>query len=106
MVLSSRGVKLTSLSIWLPPGPLHSTWTTKVAPSRFLLRMVHRPQPAAKPGLQRMERVARDRLLDLRKQQIVVAHDEVADGRAFMGSGMKLGSREPRGRARQLNDRS
>src|SRR5262249_46048611 len=43
MVLLSRGVKLTSLSIWLPPGPLHSTWTTKVAPPRFLLRMVHRP---------------------------------------------------------------
>src|SRR5262249_52381546 len=43
MVLSSRGVKMTSPSIWLPPGPLHSTWTTKVAPSRFLLRMVHRP---------------------------------------------------------------
>src|SRR5947209_3487177 len=42
MVLSSRGVKLTSLSIWLPPGPLHSTWTTKVAPSRFLLRMCPR----------------------------------------------------------------
>ena len=35
------GVKLMSLSIWLPPGPLHSTWTTKVAPSRFLLRMAH-----------------------------------------------------------------
>src|SRR5262249_3860636 len=32
-------------------------------------------QPAAKPRLQRVERVARDRLLDLRKQQVVVAHD-------------------------------
>ena len=43
MILSSRGVKLTSPSIWLPPGPLHSTCTAKVAPSRFLLRMVQRP---------------------------------------------------------------
>src|SRR6516162_3197867 len=63
-------------------------------------------QPAAKPRLQRMERIARDRLLDLRKQQIVVAHDEVADGLAFVGGRMKLGGREPRGRARQLHDRS
>ena len=43
MVLSSRGVKLTSPSIWLPFGPLHSRCTAKVAPSRFLLRMVQRP---------------------------------------------------------------
>ena len=36
-------VKLTSPTIWLPPGPLHSTWTAKVSPSRFLLRIVQRP---------------------------------------------------------------
>jgi hypothetical protein len=29
--------------IRLPPGPLHSTCNAKVAPSRFLLRIVHRP---------------------------------------------------------------
>src|SRR5262249_58330019 len=68
--------------------------------------IVRLQQPAAKPGLERMERIARDRLLDLRKQQIVVAHDEVANGLAFVRSRMKLSSREPRGRARQLNDRS
>src|SRR5262245_5911083 len=68
--------------------------------------IVRLQQPAAKPGLERMERIARDRLLDLRQQQIVVAHDEVANGLALVRSRMKLSSREPRGRARQLNDRS
>src|SRR5262249_62345589 len=67
--------------------------------------IVRLQQPAAKPGLQGMERIARDRLLDLREQQIVIAHDEVANGLTFVGSGMKLRSREPRGRARQPTDR-
>src|SRR5262245_42558081 len=62
--------------------------------------IVRLQQPAAKPSLERMERIARDRLLDLGQQQIVVAHDEVANGRALVGSRTKMGSREPRGRAR------
>ncbi len=53
-----------------------------------------------------MQRMARDRLLDLRQQQIVIAHDEIANGLAPVGSGMKLGGGEPRGRARQLHDHS
>jgi len=53
--------------------------------------IVRLQQPAAEPGLERMERVARDRLLHLRKQEIVVAHDEVANGLAFLGNGVKLG---------------
>ena len=68
--------------------------------------IVRLQQPAAKPRLQRMERVACDRLLDLRQQQVVVAHDEMADGLTFVRRRMKLGRCEPRGRARQLNDRS
>src|SRR5262249_61220472 len=67
--------------------------------------IVRLQQPAAKPGLERMERVAGDRLLNLRQQQIVIAHDEVANGLAFVGSRTKLRSREPRGCPRQLNDR-
>jgi hypothetical protein len=46
-----------------------------------------------------MHRIARDRLLDLRKQDIVVAHDEVANSPALTGSRMKLRGRDPRGRA-------
>ena len=43
---SSRAIgKLMSPTIRLSPGPLHSTCNAKVAPSRFLLRMVHRPKP-------------------------------------------------------------
>src|SRR5215470_11698638 len=68
--------------------------------------IVRLQQPAAKSGFQGMERIARDRLLDLCQQEIVVTHDEVADGLAFVRSRMKLDGREPRSRARQLNDRS
>jgi hypothetical protein len=49
-----------------------------------------------------MERIARDRLLDLRKQQIVVAHDQIANGLALIGGGTKLRGGDPRGCARQL----
>ena len=37
----------------------------------------------AKSRLHGMERIARDRLLDLHQQTVVVAHDEVADRRAL-----------------------
>jgi hypothetical protein len=53
-----------------------------------------------------MQYIARDRLLDLREQQITIAHDEIANGLTPVGSGMKLGARQPRRRARQLQDRS
>src|SRR5262245_40819301 len=68
--------------------------------------VVRLQQPTAKSGLEAMQRIARNRLLDLRKQDIVVAHDEVAEGRALGGSRMKLRGRDPRGRARQLHDRA
>jgi hypothetical protein len=35
--------------------------------------------------------VARNRLLDLRQQQIVVAHNEIANALTLIGGGMKLG---------------
>jgi hypothetical protein len=59
--------------------------------------IVRLQQPAAKSRFQLMQRIARHRLLDLRQQQIVVAHDQVADGLALHGSGMEVGGREPRG---------
>src|SRR5262249_5728639 len=68
--------------------------------------VVRLQQPTAKSGLEAMQRIARNRLLDLRKQDIVVAHDEVAESRALGGSRMKLRGRDPRGRARQLHDRA
>ena len=37
-----------------------------------------------------MQRIAHDRLLDLRKQQIIIAHDEIANALAPIGSGMEL----------------
>ena len=48
-------------------------------------------QPAAKPCLQRMQRIARNRLLNLRQQQVAIAHNEIANGPTLAGSGMKLG---------------
>ena len=62
-------------------------------------------QPTAKSGFEAMQRIARDRLLDLRQQDIVVAHDEVAEGLALGGGRLELGSRDPRGGPRQLHDR-
>jgi len=59
---------------------------------------------SGKSRFQGMQRIARHRLPDLRQQQIVVAHDQVAKGLALRGSGMKVRGREPRGRARQLHD--
>jgi hypothetical protein len=52
-------------------------------------------QPTAKPGLEGMQRIARHRLLDLRQQQIVVAHNEIANALTLPGGGMKLGGRQP-----------
>ena len=63
-------------------------------------------QPSAKPGLERVKRVARDRLLNLRDQEIVVAHDEIADRLALIGRGMKLGRGQPRRGTGQLDDRA
>jgi hypothetical protein len=48
--------------------------------------VVRLQQPTAKSGLEAMQRIARNRLLDLREQDIVVAHDELAEGRALGGS--------------------
>ena len=53
-----------------------------------------------------MQRVACDRLLDLPQQDVVVAHDEVADCRALPGSRVKVRGRDPRRRPRQLHDRA
>src|SRR5262249_36539833 len=58
--------------------------------------IVRLQQPSAKPGFEGMQRIARERLLDLRKQDIVVAHDEIANGLALGGGRMKLGGRDPR----------
>ena len=59
-------------------------------------------QPSAKPCLQGVQRIARDRLLDLREQQIVVTHNKGAEGLALVGGSTKLRSGDPRCRARQL----
>src|SRR5262249_708852 len=88
--------------------------TPSISPRKFLRQrdgiavdaVVRLQEPAAKPGLHRMQRIARDRLLHLRQQQIVIAHDEIANGLAPIRSGMKLESGEPRRRARQLPDHS
>jgi hypothetical protein len=61
-------------------------------------------QPTAEPGLQLMEHIAGNRLLNLRQQQIVVAHNEIANALTLAGRGMKLSGREPASRARQLDD--
>src|SRR5712692_7142229 len=61
-------------------------------------------QPATKPRLERMQRIARDRLLDLSEQQVVVPDRELPDGLAFARYGVELGGREPACRARQLDD--
>src|SRR5947207_7235597 len=59
-------------------------------------------QQAAEPGLERMQRIARDRLLDLREQEIVVVHNEIANGLTLIGGRMKFSGREPGGDARQF----
>jgi hypothetical protein len=73
-------------------------------PGGLLDAVARLQQPSAKPGLHSMQRIARDRLLDLRKQHIVVGHDEIANGLALVGSSMKLGGGDASGRARQLHD--
>src|SRR5262245_33628511 len=53
-------------------------------------------QPARQACLQGMQGIARDRLLDLADQQIVVTHDEGTNGGALVGDGMKGGRRNAR----------
>src|SRR5262249_55805627 len=68
--------------------------------------IVRLQQPAAKPRFEAMQRIARDRLLDLRQQDIVVTHNEIANGSALAGRGMKVGRGEPPRSAGQLDDGS
>jgi hypothetical protein len=42
-----------------------------------------------------MQRIARDRLLDLRQQDIVVTHNEIANGLALAGRRHESGTRHP-----------
>jgi hypothetical protein len=61
-------------------------------------------QPTTKPRLDRMQRNARHRLLDLHDQQIVAAKRELADSFALPCRGPKLRGRKTAGCAVELND--
>jgi hypothetical protein len=63
-------VRARSPSTWRPSGPLHSTWTVKVAPSRFRLRMVQRPNTESMSHDSRRNDKKRRALLGLKLQEV------------------------------------